>query len=108
MSQAPPVYARPGDLRPHRGVLILVLGILSLIIGCLGLVLGITAWVMANSDLREMNAGRMDPSGRGMTEAGRVLGIVSVALYVLGFVVALFWIVLVGGLAALGGMAGQP
>ena len=54
---------------PHRGSTILVLGILSLVIGCLGWVFGVVAWTMANSDLRSMDAGRMDAAGRGLTQA---------------------------------------
>ena len=51
-------------LKPHRGVLILVLGILG-IVCCF--ICGIIAWVMGNGDLREMAAGTMDPSGQGLT-----------------------------------------
>ncbi len=67
----------PAGLRPHRGVLILVLGILGLVFCC---AFGIAAWAMGNSDLREMDEGRMDPSGRGMTNAGRICGMISVIL----------------------------
>lgn len=70
-------------MNPHRGVLILVLGILALVV-CQPL--GIASWVMGNADLREMDSGRMDPDGRGMTQAGKILGIVSVALMILGLV----------------------
>jgi len=68
-------------MKPHHGTLILVLGILSLFM-C-GIITGIPAWVMANSDLREMDAGTMDPGGRGATQAGKVCGIISVVLAVL-------------------------
>jgi hypothetical protein len=63
------------QLKPHRGVLILVLGILSIVV-C-PFVLGQVAWVLGNQDLREIDAGRMDPEGRGLTMAGKVLGIVA-------------------------------
>lgn len=46
-------------MRSHRGVTILVFGILGLLVCQL---LGIAAWVMGNEDLREMDAGWMDPS----------------------------------------------
>ncbi|MBN2182674.1 MAG: hypothetical protein JW715_12250, partial [Sedimentisphaerales bacterium] len=49
-------------MKPHRGTLILILGILGLVC-CV--ICGIIAWVMGNTDLREIDAGRMDPSGRG-------------------------------------------
>jgi hypothetical protein len=67
-------------LTPHRGALILVLGILGLVI-CQPV--GIAAWVMGKNDLAEMDAGRMDPDGRGLTQAGKICGIVSVCLLAL-------------------------
>ncbi len=77
-------YPAGQPVRPHRGVVILVLGILGLVC-CF--ILGIIAWVMGSGDLREMDAGRMDPSGRGLTLAGKICGIVSVALTIVGIVV---------------------
>ena len=74
-------------MKAHRGVLVLILGILSFVL-C-GIVTGIPAWIMGASDLKEMDAGTMDPAGRGMTNAGRILGIVCVALTVLGIVAAI-------------------
>ena len=78
--EAQPVTQQP--LTPHRGVLILVLGILS-IVCCL--ICGIIAWVMANKDLKEMAAGRMDPAGKGLTNAGKICGIVGIALQIVCF-----------------------
>jgi hypothetical protein len=77
-------------MKPHHGTLILVLGILSLFM-C-GIITGIPAWAMANSDLRDMDAGTMDPSGRGATQAGKVCGIISVvfAALVALLVIAMF------------------
>ena len=72
------------QLRPHRGVVILVLGILG-IVCCI--ICGIIAWVMGNNDLREMDAGRMDPSGRGLTQAGKICGMISVILAIIGIVI---------------------
>ena len=82
--QAQPVSGQP--LNPHRGVLILILGILS-IVCCF--ILGIVAWVMGNNDLREMAAGRMDPSGRGLTQAGKICGIIGVAIQIVFIVLQL-------------------
>ncbi len=70
--------------KPHRGVLILVFGILSWVV-CQ--IFGILAWVWGNTDLKEMDAGRMDPSGRGLTQAGRIIGMVSVLLTVVATLV---------------------
>jgi hypothetical protein len=65
-------------MAPHRGAVIPVFGILSWLL-C-PLAFGIVAWVMGTTDLREMSEGRMDPSGRGLTEAGRILGMINVLL----------------------------
>jgi hypothetical protein len=40
------------------------------------------AWSMGNSDLAEMRAGNMDPSGEGMVLAGRVLGMIATILMI--------------------------
>ncbi len=73
-------------MKPHRGTLILVLGILSLVV-CGPI--GIAAWIMGNGDLKEIDAGRMDPAGRGNTNAGRICGMVGTFLTVIGFIVGL-------------------
>ena len=69
-------------VKAHRGVLILVLGILGFAI-CFPF--GIAAWVMGNKDLGEIDAGRMDPDGRGLTNAGRIIGMVCVILNIVVF-----------------------
>jgi hypothetical protein len=71
-------------MKPHRGTLILVLGILGLVI-CAPL--GIAAWVMGAGDLKEMDAGTMDPSGRGATQAGKICGIIGTILLILGLII---------------------
>lgn len=86
-------YPAGQPMRPHRGVMILVFGILGLVC-CI--VFGIVAWVMGNGDMREMDAGRMDPSGRGLTQAGKICGIVSVALQIVGIIIGLLSVVLAG------------
>jgi hypothetical protein len=77
----PPAPVVP--VKPDRGVMILVFGILG-IVCCVAF--GIAAWVMGNGDLSEMDAGRMDPTGRGLTTAGKIIGIVSVGLAILSVV----------------------
>ena len=67
-------------MRPHRGSTILTLGILSLVVCPL---LGIAAWFMGDDDLQQMKTGTMDTSGRDLTKAGRVCGIVATCLFVL-------------------------
>ncbi len=75
-----------GYMAPHRGGTILVLGIVSLVVCNFLMIPGLAAWVMGQTDLRQMSAGRMDPSGRGMTIAGMILGIISTTIYGLMFV----------------------
>ena len=77
-------------LRPHRGGLILALGILGLVC-CF--ICGIIAWVMGSNDLKEMAAGRMDTSGQGLTQAGKICGMISVILQIIGFVI---WFLIMG------------
>lgn len=78
-------------LTPHRGVLILILGILS-IFCCL--ICGIVAWIMGNNDLRQMTAGTMDPSGRGLTNVGKICGIVGIAIQIVGIVLVVIGLIL--------------
>jgi len=66
-----------GAMKPHRGTLILVLGIVGLVI-CLPC--GIAAWVMGHKDLKEIDAGLMDPAGRGTTKAGKIIGMIATIL----------------------------
>ena len=68
--------------KPHRGVLILVLSLL-------GFPFSIAAWVMGKGDLSEMDQGRMDPSGRGLTQAGMILGMIGTILVGIGLVLLL-------------------
>jgi hypothetical protein len=63
---------------PNRGGVILAIGIMSLVMFFpFSLFLGPIAWVMGNSDLAQIRAGRMDPNGEGMVQAGRVLGMIA-------------------------------
>ncbi len=78
-------------MKPHRGTLILVLGILSLVL-CAPL--GIAAWVMGNGDLKEIDAGTMDPSGRSTTNAGRICGMIGTILLVLSVLIGIAVILL--------------
>jgi hypothetical protein len=82
-------------MKPHRGTLILVLGVLGLVV-CGPL--GIAAWVMGSGDLKEIDAGTMDPMGRGATQAGKICGIIATILMIIGVVIG----ILVGVLFGLG------
>jgi uncharacterized membrane protein len=98
MTQAPQQPVQPAgqgmQVKPHRGVMILIFGILAFVC-CF--IFGIAAWVMGNKDLKEMDAGRMDPEGRGLTNAGRILGMVGTIIGIIGFIV---------GTIKMGGMFG--
>ena len=80
-------------MKPHRGTVILVLGILGIVL-CAPL--GIVAWVMGSGDLKEMDAGTMDPSGRGNTQAGKICGIIGTILLVIAVIIGFLFVVLFG------------
>lgn len=69
-------------LRPHRGETLLAIAILSLFCN-LGIILAPMAWIMARNDLKEMERGKMDPSGKGITQAAKVISIVSAIMHTL-------------------------
>ncbi len=81
---------------PHRGVLILVLGILGLIVCQL---LAPVAWIMGKGDMAQIDSGQMDPEGRGLTQAGMILGIVGTIVIVLSLVALVFFMVLGGAMS---------
>jgi len=90
---AAPAGAMSAALPAHRGVAVLVLGILGINV----FPIGIAAWIMGRQDLTEMDAGRMDPAGRGLTSAGATCGIISVVIAVIGTLIGL---VLLAGASA--------
>ncbi len=67
-------------VEPHRGVMILVFGLL----GFCCVIFAILAVLFAQQDLRKMADGEMDDSGQGLTQAGRILGIIWLILTVIG------------------------
>ena len=94
-----------GRLEPHRGTAVLVLGIVSLVI--LPFIFGPIAWVMGNNDLRAIRAGRMDPEGEGLTNAGRICGIIGTILGALQLLCCVAYLCIFGA-AALSGALSQP
>ena len=78
-----------------------------MVFGILGLVicgpLGIAAWVMGSNDLKQIDAGSMDPSGRSLTNGGRICGIIATILFVV------YVILFIGAMAlgVLGAMTGH-
>ena len=76
-------------MKPHRGAVILAFGILGLVVSQL---FGVAAWVMADNDLKEMNRGYMDPTGRDLTNVGRILGIVATALMAIPLLILILFL----------------
>jgi hypothetical protein len=70
--------------------MVLTLGILGIAINILGII-GAIAWYLASQDLPEMDAGQMDLSGRAMTQAGKVCGIVGFVLGLVGCCFTAIW-----------------
>ena len=85
----------------HRGGLILTLGILGIACNFFGIP-GIMAWVLGRADLKQMDAGVMDVEGRGMVQAGMILGIIGTVLAVLGILFYGFFVAIMifGAVAA--------
>jgi predicted Zn finger-like uncharacterized protein len=78
------------DVEPHRGTLILVLGVLSLVLACIplaGWILGGISMTMGANDCRLMDQRVMDRSGRSLTRAGQVCGILGVFLATIMFII---------------------
>lgn len=77
-------YARPqrtAYAESHRGGMILAFGILTWFTGCP--IFGILAWVMGADDLKKMARGSMDSSGRDMTYAGHLMGMIHTILIII-------------------------
>jgi len=53
---------------------------------------------MGANDLKEMDAGAMDPSGRGQTQAGKICGMIACILMIVGLVFAM--LAILGGIGA--------
>jgi hypothetical protein len=99
-----PRRRRRSHHEPHRGSTILVLGILSIVV-CTPL--SIFAWVMGNTDLRKIREGTMDPEGEGLTQAGRICGMVGTGLMVMQCIFIAFYMVMLAALVGGGGGGGR-
>ncbi len=94
-------------VKRHRGGGILALGIVGIVLCCffycspIGLILGVIACVMGSRDLPLIRTGRMDPSGAGTTQAGRICGIVAICLGALfSLVLVIMVVVFIGAVSA--------
>lgn len=90
---------RRSDLAPHRGGMILAFGLIALIGGFIAggvlFIFGPIAWIMGNNDLREIREGRMDREGEGMTQAGRICGIIATILAIVGILLVCLYFVFI-------------
>lgn len=84
-----------------KATMALVAGIASLV--CCQLV-GPVAWYLGSAELNEIQAGQSSRAGEGSAQAGKVLGIISTALSLLGCCGGLVWVLFFGGLAVLQGL----
>lgn len=96
-SPVPPAAAAP-MYQPHRGTTVLVLGIVGLWFNLFGILGGI-AWYMGNEELRRMDAGLSDPTGRSMVTAGKVCGIIGFCLGLVSCCFMAIWFTAVLGMA---------
>lgn len=77
----------PPPLPASNATMVLVFGILSLAVCGL---FGPFAWYYGNVEIQRMDAGLVDPSGRGSAVAGKVCGIVATSFLIFGvFIVML-------------------
>jgi predicted Zn finger-like uncharacterized protein len=74
-----------GGMRPHRGMLILILGIVGVLpcFVCAHWVCAALAVYFGHTDLKAMDRGEIDPAGRGLTKIGWILGIVGLVFLAL-------------------------
>ncbi len=95
---APTALLSPGQqlLKCHRGGIILTLGILGIV---LCFICGIIAWVMGKNDIRQMDAGTMDPAGRDLTQAGKICGIIGFVMGCISVGGVILWILFALGVA---------
>lgn len=97
-----PPWEREGALRrdveSHRGGLILALGIGGMIasgihvFSIIGVPVSVTAWIMATGDLRRMKANELDPRGTGLTQTGRICGIIGACMGLLWWVLGVLFL----------------
>ena len=76
---------------PHRAGIILALSLLGWFF-CP--VFSVAAWLMGRDDMRKMDRGKMDESGRTVTQVGTVVAIVNCVVIALGIAATLLFLML--------------
>lgn len=66
----------------------------------------IVGYVQAKNELEGIATGRRDPANQGTANAARIIALVVAALFALGILIAIFAVVVGGGLAFLGDQMG--
>jgi hypothetical protein len=73
--------------------------VLAFVLGIIGLLvfqpLAPFAWVIANREIRGVDAGRRNPSNRGLAVAGKVMGIIGTIFLILGIIIFVVVIILI-------------
>lgn len=80
---------RTGEYPSSRAILALIFGILGLM--SMGL-FAIPAWILGKAERQAIESGASPDSGRGMAEAGYILGIIGVVLLGIAILVVLGWV----------------
>lgn len=80
----------------------MILGILSLV--CCGLFAGIPAVILGNMGKKEIDAAPGMQSGRGMAQAGFIMGIIGTVLSIIGVIV---YVAIVGAVLSSGEFSGN-
>ena len=88
-----PAPQAPGWTMPHRGGSILGLGICGFAV-CF--ICGLIAWIMGAKDLKQIDQGMRDPSGRGVTRAGMIIG--AIATFVAGLLQIIYAVAIFSGM----------
>jgi hypothetical protein len=57
---------------------------------------------MGSNDLAEMKAGRMDPEGQSLTQAGQIMGIIGSVLTLVGILGICVWIAFAAAIVGVG------
>lgn len=89
MSIQPPKPMRTGEYPSSRAILALIFGILGLM--SMGL-FAIPAWILGKAERQAIESGASPDSGRGMAEAGYILGIIGVVLLGIAILFVLGWV----------------
>lgn len=89
MSIQPPKPMRTGEYPSSRAILALIFGILGLM--SMGL-FAIPAWILGKAERQAIESGASPDSGRGMAEAGYILGIIGVVLLGIAVLFVLGWV----------------